>query len=145
VLLDTVEALIDRCIVNRTFDIPYIAGYSRNGKTVFIDRHMPASFATEGKRVKTDRFLVLHELVEKSLLDELRLHYLHAHQIALRSEQAAVRAAGVSWHDYNAFTQANEKKIGDERLQRVPETLDLTPYSDEKDFPILQRLAAAGR
>jgi hypothetical protein len=143
VLLETVAALIGRCTVNRTHDIPYIAGSSRDGKTVFIDRHMPASFATRGKRVKTDRFLVLHELVEKSLLDELRLHYLHAHQIALRTEQAAVRAAGISWHDYNAFTQANEKKIGDERLQRVPRTLDLTPYRDEKDFPVLQRLAAA--
>jgi hypothetical protein len=28
-----------------------------------------------------------HEIVEKALLDELRLHYLHAHQIAVRAER----------------------------------------------------------
>jgi hypothetical protein len=31
--------------------------------------------------------------VEKTLIDQLGLHYLHAHQIASRAEQAAVRAA----------------------------------------------------
>jgi hypothetical protein len=66
--------------------------------------------------------------VEKALLDGLHLHYLHAHQIALRIEQAPVRAAGISWRDYNRFTKAHEKKIGDERVVRVPSDLDLTPY-----------------
>jgi hypothetical protein len=31
--------------------------------------------------------------VEKTLLDQLGLHYLHAHQIATRAEQAAVPGA----------------------------------------------------
>jgi len=88
---------------------------------------------------------VLHELIEKSLLDEMRLHYLHAHQIALRTEQAAVRAAGISWHAYNDFTKAYEKKIGDERLVKVPRSLDLTPYRDEDDFATLERAARAER
>jgi hypothetical protein len=34
--------------------------------------------------------------VEKALLDELRLDYLHAHQVAVRAERDAVKAAGVS-------------------------------------------------
>jgi hypothetical protein len=96
-----------------------------------------------GRRVQTDRFLVTHEVVEKALLDELHLHYLHAHQIALRTEQAAVRAAGIAWRDYNRFTKANEKKIGDERLVRVPRDLDLTPYRDEHDLPELRKIISA--
>jgi hypothetical protein len=143
VLQDVVAALLGRVRkLDRSYDIPYIAGYSRDGGTIFIDRHMPQSFAYRGHRVETDRFLITHEIVEKALLDQLRLHYLHAHQIALRTEQAAVRVAGIAWHDYNRFTKANEKKIGDERLTRVPRDLDLTPYRDEHDFAELRKMIA---
>jgi hypothetical protein len=145
-MLDAAEALRRRIRrVDRSHDIPYIAGYSRDGRTVFIDRHMPRSFRFGETRVQTDRFLITHEVVEKALLDQLRLHYLHAHQIALRTEQAAVRAAGVSWRDYDRFTKSHEKAIADERLKRVPHDLDLTPYRDEHDFDLLQRLQAARR
>ena len=82
--------------LDRDHDIPYLAGYSNSGKTIYIDRHMPKSFSFRGRRIKTDRFLILHEVVEKTLLDHLGLRYLHAHQIATRAEQAAVRAAGIS-------------------------------------------------
>ena len=78
---------------DRSHDIPYLAGYSRDGKTIYIDRHMPQSFKYRGRDIETDRFLILHEEVEKTLIDRLGLHYLHAHQIATRAEQAAVRAA----------------------------------------------------
>jgi hypothetical protein len=143
-LADVVVALQRRIRkIDRNYDIPYIAGYSRDGSTVFIDRHMPRSFAYRGRWVQTDRFLVTREIIEKALIDELHLHYLHAHQVALRTEQAAVRAAGIAWKDYNRFTKANEKKIGDERLVRVPRDLDLTPYRDEHDLPELRKIIAA--
>jgi hypothetical protein len=129
--------------VDRNHDIPYLAGYSRDGRTVFIDRHMPRSFLVGKRRVRTDRFLITHEVVEKALLDQLRLHYLHAHQIALRTEQAAVRAAGLNWRGYDRFTKSHEKTMADERLQRVPRDLDLTPYRDEHDFDLLKRMQAA--
>jgi hypothetical protein len=76
---DVVVALLRRIgKLDRSYDIPYIAGYSRDGGTIFIDRHMPRSFVWRGRRVRTDRFLITHEIVEKALLDQLRLHYLHA-------------------------------------------------------------------
>ena len=52
---------------DRKHDIPYLAGYSLDGKTIYIDRHMPASFKFKGRTINTDRFLVLHEEVEKTL------------------------------------------------------------------------------
>jgi len=78
--------------LDRDHDIPYLAGYSRDGKTIYIDRHMPPSFRYRGRDIDTDRFLILHEEVEKTLIDQLELHYLHAHQIATRAEQAAALA-----------------------------------------------------
>ena len=68
--------------LDRAHDIPYLAGYSRDGKTIYIDRHMPKMMKYNGREIDTDRYLILHEEVEKTLIDQLNLHYLHAHQIA---------------------------------------------------------------
>ena len=141
VLLDVIHAIKRRVrIINRSYDIPYIAGYSVDGRTVFIDRHLPKSFRWLTKIVRVDPLLLVHEIVEKALLDELRLHYLHAHQIALRAERDAVRATGVPWLIYQRFMKKYESPIQEEKLIRVPPQLDLTPYRDEKDFALLRRL-----
>jgi hypothetical protein len=131
--------------LDRKHDIPYLAGYSLDGKTIYIDRHMPPKFKFRGRVIDTDRFLILHEEVEKALIDRLGLHYLHAHQIATRAEEAAVRAAGVLWRDYDRFMQKHVKTIGDERLTRVPHDLDLKPYRDEHDDDLLERMLKSVR
>jgi hypothetical protein len=146
VLLDAVKAIRRRVrVVNRDYDIPYIAGYSRDGHTVFIDRHLPKSFRWLMKIVRVEPFLLTHEIVEKALLDELRLHYLHAHQIAQRAERDAVKAAGFSWWAYQRFMKQHEKSIEEEKLIKVPAELDLTPYRDERDFALLRRLVQRER
>jgi hypothetical protein len=126
--------------LDRRHDIPYLAGYSKNGRTIYIDRHMPKSFVYRGRRINTDKFLILHEEVEKTLIDQLGLNYLHAHQIATRAEQAAVRAAGISWHAYDRFMQAYVKRVGDEKLKKVPADLDLKPYRDEHDYALVRQM-----
>jgi hypothetical protein len=126
--------------LDREHDIPYLAGYSLDGSTIYFDRHMPQSFKFRGRVIETDRFLLLHEEVEKTLIDRLGLHYLHAHQIATRAEQAAVRAAGISWRAYDRFMQKNVKRDSDERLSKVPADLDTKPYRDEHDFDLLRRM-----
>src|SRR4030081_1360823 len=129
--------------LDRKHDIPYLAGYSKDGKTIYIDRHMPSSFRYDGRDINTDRYLILHEEVEKTLINQLNLHYLHAHQIASRAEQAAVRAGGIRWRDYDRFMQKHVKIIGDERLTKVPADLDLKPHRDEHDFDLLKRMHEA--
>jgi hypothetical protein len=105
------DAVVRRAkALDRKHDVPYLAGYSKDGKTIYIDRHMPSSFRYQGRHIETDRYLILHEEVEKTLIDQLKLHYLHAHQIATRAEQAAVRAAGVRWRDYDRFMQKYVKR-----------------------------------
>src|ERR1700716_3869476 len=140
VLLDVLKALRRRVRkISHAYDVPYIAGYSADGGTVFIDRHLPRSFRCLLKTVRVEPFLLTHEIVEKALLDGLRLHYLHAHQIAQRAERDAVKAAGISWWGYQRFMKQHEKPIEEERLVKGPATLDLTPYRDEKDFGLLER------
>jgi hypothetical protein len=140
-LSDVVKAIRRRVRkVSRDYDIPYIAGYSVDGKTVFIDRHLPRTFRWVLQTVRVEPFILVHEVIEKALLDELRLHYLHAHQIALRAEHDAVTSAGIPWWAYQHFMKKHEKEISEEHVERVPATLDLTPYRDTKDFGILHRL-----
>lgn len=135
-----VKSIRARAHLERAYDIPYLAGYSLDGHTIFIDRHMPKSFTYRRRKVLTDRFLIVHEAVEKSLIQLLGMHYLHAHQIALHAEQAAVRAEGITWEAYDEFMQEYIKVIGDEELSRVPDNLDLTPYRDFHDKEELDRM-----
>lgn len=129
--------------LDRNHDIPYLAGYSKDGKTIYIDRHLPPSFKYKGRTIEVDRFLIMHEEVEKTLIDQLDLHYLHAHQIATRAEEAAIRAARISWRAYDRFMQKYVKVDGDERLTKVPRDLDLKPYRDEHDWDLMRRMEKA--
>jgi hypothetical protein len=139
--LDAIERRVGT--IDRDHDIPYLAGYSRDGKTIFIDRHLPRTFLYKGREIAVDRYLLLHEEVEKTLIDQLSLHYQHAHQIATRAEEAAVRADGVSWRAYDRFMQQYVKRMGDERLAKLPLDLDLKPYRDEHDYELMLRMQAA--
>jgi len=140
-LRDAVDAILKSTRLDRSHDVPYLAGYSRDGGTIYIDKDLPRSFRAGSTRVAIDRFLILHEAVEKTLIDELGLRYQHAHQIALRAEQAAVRAAGISWREYDRF-MARYIKEADDVIDRLPADLDIKPYRDEHDVRLLRRMRA---
>ena len=56
-MLDRALDAILRCVkkLDRRHDVPYLAGYSEDGKTIYIDRHMPRSFKFQGRTIATDR------------------------------------------------------------------------------------------
>jgi hypothetical protein len=78
VLSDAVKAIGRRVRVSHDYDVPYIAGYGADGRTVFIDRHLPRTFRSWTQTIRVAPFLLVHEIIEKALLDELRLHPLPA-------------------------------------------------------------------
>src|SRR6478736_3578854 len=51
--------------------------------------------------------------------------------------------AGVNWNDYDRFMQKYVKRIGDERLTKLPKDLDTKPYRDEHDDDLLRRMLVA--
>ena len=133
--------------VNRKYEIPYLAGYSEDGKTIYIDKDMPEKFESKGKTFYTDQYLVLHEVVEKSLIDSYGLDYFTAHQIAYRAEMAAVEVDKINWKDYDDFMKKWVKKIDhfdrNSKENSFPYDLDLTPYVDEKDKQLITKLKKA--
>jgi hypothetical protein len=143
-LCRSVDEIVERCHLDCEHDIPYLAGYSVDRKKIYIDRHLQKKFTDHrGKEHQVDRFLILHEATEKAMIDCWNLHYQHAHQIALRAEEAAVRAAGIEWRDYDQFMQQWIKTADSGKLTRVPADLDLTPYRDENDGELIKVMQRA--
>lgn len=142
IMLDrSIDAIFRRLPVNRKYHVPYLAGYSTDCSQIYIDKDLPPSFVdSQGEVIEIDRYLLLHEAVEKSLIDTLNLRYQHAHQIALRAEQAAVRADGVSWAEYDGFMMKFVKEMGEEKITHIPPDLDLKPYIDEHDDDVLAKM-----
>jgi hypothetical protein len=149
------EALADKEVRRRlarsrrldhTWDIPYLGGYSENGNTIYLDRHLPAMFVFRGRHISANAFLRLHEEVEKALIDILNMRYGHAHEIATREEERAVRAIRLSvpWYRkvLKPFIKSDEHKL----LLRVPADLDMTPYrAPPVSEKLLQRMQRAMR
>lgn len=124
--------------LDRDHDIPYLAGYSQDGKTIYIDRHMPRTMKSRGREIGSDRFLILHEEVEKTLIDQLGLHYcMHIRLRPARRKLPSVLPAS------SGAMQKHVKTIGDERLTKVPADLDLKPYRDEHDYDLIKRIHEA--
>lgn len=122
--------------VNKHYDIPYLTGYSENGKVVYIDRHLKTKF----KGVDITPFLRTHEVVEKSLID-LGLRYQEAYHMATQFERQAVEAARLNWNDYIAFLYPHGKRIRTDQLNKVPKDLDLKPYATDKDRKLLASIS----
>jgi hypothetical protein len=143
-LSHAVAALLKCVTLDCNHDIPYLAGYSIDRTIIYIDRHLGRRFVDHlGRSHEVDKFLVLHEATEKALIDCWKLHYQHAHQIALRAEEAAVRAAGIEWRDYDRFMQQWIKRADSAHITQVPANLDLTPYLDENDVELIKAMQRA--
>lgn len=114
--------------LNREYDLPYLAGYSQDGKTIYIDRHLPKALKIDGKSVDVTPFLIEHERVEKALIDQLGYGYWKAHWNATEAEEEKVVAAGFKRAPYEAVLKPYIKADDRERIVKIPPDLDLTPY-----------------
>ncbi len=147
ILLDADSSILKDVKVSRDFDVPYVAGYSKDGKRFYIDHKLPKGFEHAHGFFVVDTTLILHEAVEKGLESEIpSLPYQLAHQIALRAEEAAVLAAKVTWAQYNSWFMGQIKLIGDRKVyDSCPPDLDLKPYLDEEDWATLRKMSAGGK
>lgn len=141
-LLGAVEAIYNSAKVNREYDIPLLAGYSLDGKTLYIDKDLPKGYAQkDGTYVKVDDYLILHEGIESALLHTYaKINYPFAHEVSLRAEQDAVKAAGIDEKQYNGFMDQWIKKVRSKPKFNCPPDLDLTPYKDSKENEMMAKM-----
>ena len=134
-------------VVVYTYDLDYLAGYAKQDpKKIYIDRGF--------LRKDVAPYLVVHEVVEKCLLDFVRFPeraYQQAHQIAQYMEHKTVEAGGITWEEYQKKIMTTEikrvtEKIRQGGIENVPPDLDLTPYidSNDPDIKVIESLMRKG-
>lgn len=149
ILREAGEAIFRDVRVVRDYDVPYVAGYDKRGKVVYIDHALPRGFndsrATDGFFDVTIP-LVMHEIVEAGLEEEMKsFPYQPSHQIALHAEKALVEADNIDWTTYNAWFTGWIKRIGGRSIYpHCPPQLDLEPYLDEEDWETLKKMYVMG-
>jgi hypothetical protein len=134
-----VWALFERPFrVDVLHDIPYLAGYSVDGSVIFIDRNIPVEL------VSLIPFLLIHERVEKALIDGTMADYQEAHAVATFVEHIVVSDAGLNPDEYEAVLKPYIRSADHESVTNPPWNLDLTPYEDEHDKKVLRELVNGG-
>lgn len=138
---EAIDALDSKGVVfNTNYDIPYLAGTNWDDTVIYRDKSTPSGYhSTSGKWVDTDKYFMLHERIEKALLQE-GFVYLLAHQCATQLEYAAVKSDGHDVEEYDNKTQEMVQKAGERLSYQVPVDLCLTPYIDCKDQETISRM-----
>lgn len=140
---EAMSCIDDARPVDRSWDIPYVAGYDIDESVIYIDRNMPQTWVYKKRKINTDRYLQLHEAVEAALMNTFKVKYQFGHQLALRCERAAVEADNISWDIYDAYMQEWIAKLGHERPMSCPEDLDLRAYIAEHDDTVIKAIKRA--
>jgi hypothetical protein len=126
---------------DRRWDIPYLCGYSKNARKVFLDKHLRYMMTFKGRVYDLRKYLSLHERGEKALEDIYRLPYAVAHHLVTWGiEYPAVVRDGLSWEAYDKFLKPQIKYADHASIRNVPEDLDLKPYTDEHAKLLLKKM-----
>ena len=122
-------------IVNNDYYVPYIAGSSKDGKTVYIDKRLPRYVKTKSGRVRDNfPFVVKHEVVEWYAEIILKKKYAWAHEhYATVAERELVQHEGFDWDEYQNFFHEMVKKLK-EIPGPIPPDLLLKPELDSGDM-----------
>ncbi len=126
--------------VNRDYDIPYITGHSKDGNTIYVDRHLPdtITFELDGKKheIRPLEYVIDHERFENAVREALHWAYDASHEAATGYMRRQVVARGIPWHAFQEALQYFVKKDG---IEKVPSDLDMGPYHAE---PVDQKLVS---
>ncbi len=131
---DFIEHLYKQREENNDYDIPFIAGYSKDGGTIYYDRHLPEELELHldghKKVIQPREFIKCHEEVEKAVIDSMGWGYYPSHAVATAFEKRKVleRCGPQWWTPYQHVMDGYAKVDEHEKVTRVPGDLDMTPY-----------------
>lgn len=143
------EFIEDEVDIVNDYDIPYTAGYSKDGFTIYMDYSVPQflDVLARGSRTKTVKVdiwksFAVHEMTEKSLEDKPYFwDYSISHEDALRAERLYVESIGADFNDYNKKTlEIVDRIMKRDSYPNCPKDLDLQPYKDDNDTAILKKM-----
>jgi hypothetical protein len=130
--------------IDLSYDIPYTAGYSKDGKIIYIDRKLPQIVESRYYNnipIDLHKYLLHHELIEKTLIDEFSYSYLYAHRLALAAEVELLHVDNIDVDAYYGLSQKYyDFNAQLENITSVPLDLDLRPYVEDGRFDIVEHV-----
>jgi len=120
--------------VNNDYYVPYIAGSSIDGETVYIDKRLPRYVDVDGKERDDFLYIAIHETHEWYAEKILNYSYQWSHEhFATVAERSAVVRDGFDWNEYQNYFHGMVKKLKD-IPGPIPPDLYLKPELDSKDY-----------
>lgn len=127
-LVDAEDMLAGEVKVDQKHDVPFCAGMSEDGKTMYVDSKINL------KRGGVDRTkpLMVHEVVEYLLIKYFGMKYLEAHNIAIAAEEACGRAEGLPMGKYAQLWDEDIRAVGSRgKYPNIPKDLQTQQYQQE--------------
>jgi hypothetical protein len=140
-----VSVLIAAVKIDRTKQVPYVAGVSADAKTVYIDKGVPDALSDGETEFYPEVPLRYHEVSEWYLMTKLGLDYDDAHDLATYEfeQPFVVGVLGLDWegyqHSFDEYVRADEH----EKLDDVPADLFMGPYEDDASADLLASIRRA--
>jgi hypothetical protein len=125
--------------VNREFDVPYLAGISNDENTLYIDKDMPEEIEIGNKTVNYAKYIALHELIEKHLMEQQKLKYGKAHDIAKQYEFNWVKKDDIDVDSYKMAFNGYITKVRHKEDVKAPSDIYEKPYADLNEKHILNK------
>jgi len=127
--------ILTKYIIDPYYDIPYLAGYNKQGTKIYLDKDLSFFF----QRFPVYELLLIHQYIEKTEIDKGKDHKA-AHEKATYLEKAACMAMGLKIDDYRSFMKTQSKTADSPGLIHLPVDLDLTAYTEKSDYEKLKKM-----
>lgn len=150
-LLSLEKDLLTRVEIQRSFNIPYLAGYTVDSALkVYLDRGLRSSYEAPNKEfISITDPLIVHEVAEKALMlnvGPIKKKYVRTHQIAQRIERQLVMAHGWDWNWYqNKIMEVEIDRAYNAVPTKVPSDLDYNPYEEYEETDLISRMKSASQ
>lgn len=121
--------------LDMSYEIPYLAGYSKDGETIYIDKRInPVLILSDGRKMDVIPYLIKHEATEKLLIVMMGYKYQYAHEKATGAEREKVEADGFPWDEYQKYVLGEYQRLKELSPDaKVPSDLDTKPEIDTHD------------
>ena len=118
--------------VDRGHDVPYLAGPSNDGGTIYIDQQVPRTIVVKGRKLDPSIPLRIHENTEQKLMIGRGMSYEDAHKQATAAEREWIESHGYDWQHYEAVMDGLLSSVEHEHPKDPPADLFLKPYPHDK-------------
>lgn len=143
-VFEEVKRRLQSVQLDKSVQIPYAGGQSKNRNKVYIDSRIPDKITIKGHIYNINKYLSFHELVEKAIEDLLGTTYNEAHHEAEWAETKLIQMDGLDPRPYHEFiTKTYLYTLSHFDPKLVPKDLDLRPYIEDKKYKTVKDILQA--